>query len=78
MVTPSPWIEAEPRELDLRELTRDWFLFLSACRRQAACSSSLSSARTSPHVDPRVSSGWSSSASVMSRRPSPRKKRRHC
>ena len=34
MVTPSPWIEAEPRELDLRELTRDWFLFLSACRRQ--------------------------------------------
>jgi len=34
MVTPSPWIEAESRALDLRELTRDWFLFLSACRRQ--------------------------------------------
>jgi len=35
MAGSSPWLAVEQGPIDLRQLTRSWFLFLSTCRRQA-------------------------------------------
>ena len=34
MSTASPWVHAEKQPAGLRDLTRDWYVFLSTCRRQ--------------------------------------------